>query len=451
VLIVDDGTGIALELADLLRQRGAEAVTATAPSPAQLAGADALVHLGALRPGAGPVLPDGFAPLRDAVTGSARTLLVATAGGGSFGHEHGDATADGSDLGLRGMTRTIAAEYPQALVRAVDVDPKESPRVTAAHLLAELTSHGGPAVVGYRAGRRMGLRVRPADAPAGQQDGAALDRDSVLLLTGGARGITATVALALARATGCHVELIGRTPPGRPDPEVAGADPAALRRLLIERGMDNPRQIEAEAGRLLRESEVAATLDALRAVAASVRYTCVDVRDTAAVGAVLDDVYARHGRLDGVIHGAGLVEDRLLPDKTPESFARVFATKVDGARALRDRLRPGFRFLVLFGSVSGVFGNRGQVDYAAANDALDTLARRWAAELPGRVVSVDWGPWAGGGLGGGMVSAELQREYARRGVSLIDPEAGVACLLAELADGSGPAQVIYSGDGLAGD
>jgi hypothetical protein len=102
-------------------------------------------------------------------------------------------------------------------------------------------------------------------------------------------------------------------------------------------------------------------------------------------------------------------------------------------------------FLALFGSVSGVFGNRGQVDYAAANDALDTLACRWAAELPGRVVSVDWGPWAGGG----MISPELEREYARRGVSLIEPDAGVACLLAELADAAGPAQVVYSGDGLA--
>jgi NAD(P)-dependent dehydrogenase (short-subunit alcohol dehydrogenase family) len=110
-----------------------------------------------------------------------------------------------------------------------------------------------------------------------------------------------------------------------------------------------------------------------------------------------------------------------------------------------ERLRPDVRFLVLFGSVSGVFGNRGQVDYAAANDALDSLAHLWSARLPGRVVCVDWGPWAGGG----MVSAELEREYARRGVTLIDPDAGVACLLAELADDDGPAQVVYMRDGTA--
>jgi KR domain len=136
-----------------------------------------------------------------------------------------------------------------------------------------------------------------------------------------------------------------------------------------------------------------------------------------------------------------------VPDKSPESFARVFATKVDGARALRDGLRDGLRFLVLFGSVSGVFGNRGQIDYSAGNDALDTLAQLWSSRLPGRVVCLDWGPWAGGG----MISAELEREYARRGITLIDPDAGVSCLLAELAADSGPAQVVYMCDEAAGE
>ncbi len=139
------------------------------------------------------------------------------------------------------------------------------------------------------------------------------------------------------------------------------------------------------------------------------------------------------------MHGAGILDDKLLRDKTPESFARVYATKVDGARALADALRPDVGFLVLFGSVSGVFGNRGQADYSAANDALDTLARAWAHRFTGRVVSVDWGPWSGG-----MVTPELEREYARRGIGAIDHDAGVACLLTELAVGSrDTAQVVY--------
>jgi NAD(P)-dependent dehydrogenase (short-subunit alcohol dehydrogenase family) len=267
----------------------------------------------------------------------------------------------------------------------------------------------------------------------------------VVLLTGGARGITASVARALARSTGCHIELIGRTPaPGPADPETERVtDSGELRRILIGRGLGSPREIESAAGRILREREMRATLGALREDAASVRYHALDVRDATATGALIDDIYARYGRLDGVIHGAGVLEDHLVRDKTPESFARVYTTKVDGARALMAGMRDDVRFLVLFGSVSGVFGNRGQADYSAANDALDSLAHLWSARRPARVVSIDWGPWAGGG----MVSPELEREYARQGVTLIDQDEGVACLLAEIADPSGPAQVIYMCDG----
>lgn len=181
---------------------------------------------------------------------------------------------------------------------------------------------------------------------------------------------------------------------------------------------------------------------ALAEAGADATYHQADVRDDAALAAVVAAVRERHGRLDGVVHGAGVLEDKFLRDKSVESFERVFGTKVDGARTLARVLAadggadPGF--VVLFGSIAGVFGNRGQVDYAAANDALDTLARGAGDRFGGRVVSVDWGPWAGTG----MVSAELEREYARRGIGLIDPDDGVAALLRELRSGAADAQVV---------
>ena len=170
-----------------------------------------------------------------------------------------------------------------------------------------------------------------------------------------------------------------------------------------------------------------------------------DVRD------VIRGVRARHGRLDGLVHGAGTIEDKLLRDKDPASFARVFATKVDGARHLIDAAAdhgdgPPPGFLVLFGSVAGVFGNRGQADYAAANEALDTLADTpsWSQRFPGRVLAVDWGPWAA--EAGGMVTPELERMYASRGIPLLDPAAGTAALLAELAHGTTGQVVLLAQD-----
>ena len=97
-------------------------------------------------------------------------------------------------------------------------------------------------------------------------------------------------------------------------------------------------------------------------------YYVFDVRDATVLEALIDDIYRRWGCLDGVIHGAGVVEDKLIPKKRPQSFARVLSTKVDSAFVLSRKLDPArLRFLVFFSSVSGRFGNRGQSDYAAAN------------------------------------------------------------------------------------
>jgi NAD(P)-dependent dehydrogenase (short-subunit alcohol dehydrogenase family) len=93
---------------------------------------------------------------------------------------------------------------------------------------------------------------------------------------------------------------------------------------------------------------------------------------------------------------------------------------------------------VLFASVSGIFGNRGQVDYAAANDALADLARWLDSRTAARVVAIDWGPWAGGG----MVGPELEREFARRGVGLLDGEDAVERMLDEIRSDAPEPEVV---------
>ncbi len=441
IVVVEDALSVSLVLSDLLRQHGAD-VRLIHPDERSVEGADILVHLAALDPGRLPVLPDGVELLRSAVLGGVRQLLVVTGSGGRFGYNGTiENTGVATGAGLHGLVRTIAREYPDVDARAVDVSPKTEPERIAQDLLAELVG-GGPVVVGYAGGARTTLRL--AETPLVDARPLGLDAGSVVLLTGGARGITARAAIGLAAASGCHIELIGRTAPqaGEEDPATAGAaDRVALRQALVAAGIRVPAEVEAATSRILAEREIRATLAALDGVAASVRYHAVDVRDADAVRATVADVYARHGRLDGVVHGAGVLDDKLLRDKTTESFTRVYATKVDGARAIAESLRPDVAFLALFGSVSGVFGNRGQSDYAAANDALDTFARAWAHRFEGRVVALDWGPWAPSA--GGMVSAELEREYARRGVGLIDHDAGVAALLAELATGDA-VQVVYA-------
>ncbi|GAA4966674.1 hypothetical protein GCM10023205_34150 [Yinghuangia aomiensis] len=471
VLLVADPHGVALALAALLERRGAR-VRIAEPGVTLGDVPDVLVHLGALRAEDVPVVLDDFPLLRDALRGGVRTLLAATGFGGAFGRDAAARAAGAAGLGLAGFARTAAREYPDTAVRVVDLDPKAEPAHLAEQLLPLLAEPpagpDGHVVVGLDTGTRLRrvLDARPTPTDPGEPSGTRpLGPGSVVLLTGGARGITAQAALGFARAYGCHIELVGRTPaPGPEDPATAAApDRTALRAALAAARFGKPAEIETAVSGILAGREVAATLAELGAHAASVRLHATDVRDPAALHAVVADVYARHGRLDGIVHGAGVLDDRLLADKSHDAFARVFTTKVAAAHTLADAVRgrpdgTGLpAFLALFGSVAGVFGNRGQSDYAAANDALDTLACRWhraAADgapdaVAERVVSVDWGPWAASG--GGMVTAELERHYQRLGMPLIDPDAGVAALLAELASGSTAPHVAYLCPPPAGD
>ena len=257
-----------------------------------------------------------------------------------------------------------------------------------------------------------------------------------MLLVGGAKGITARFAATLAGTAGCRIELLGRTPvPTAEDEHPQAKDAKDLRAALITAGLKSPAEIERTVRRILGEREVRQTLAKLEALGSPARYQSVDMLDAEAVHRAVKEIHAEHGRLDGIVYAAGVIEDKLVAEKTPESFGRVYGTKVDGARTLLEATAdlPGEpKFVVLFGSIAATLGNRGQSDYAAANDALESLGRRWPAR---RAVTVHWGPWAPTGDHDGMVTPELMRDYARRGIALIDPEEGTLGLLRELAWG----------------
>jgi NAD(P)-dependent dehydrogenase (short-subunit alcohol dehydrogenase family)/acyl carrier protein len=409
---------------------------------------DGLVWLDALTTDDDPLLPEAFLTLQTALSHRPRWLLAACPIDGSV-----------QAAGLRGFFRTVAKEYPDTRATLVEVDPAGSPAEIAQLLVSELLAPEGAPVVRHEDGARHAFRMVEAplrDAAQASASGSAigLDRGSVVLLIGGARGITVRFAARLARESNCRIELAGRTPlPTEPeDPAIAAAgDRPALRAALAALGYRSTAEVERAASEILAQREVEATLAELRALGSSTRYHCIDARHPDAVRRLVNDVHAEHGRVDGVVYAAGVIEDRLLASKNLDSFRRVFTTKVDGARALLGALADlpeGPRFVVLFGSVAAALGNPGQVDYAAANDALESLGTSWSARTGRRVVTVHWGPWAPSGTHGGMVTPELAREYGRRGIALIDPEEGTRCLLGELAWGDPAVRaVVYTAQG----
>ncbi|MFI6273738.1 SDR family oxidoreductase [Streptomyces sp. NPDC050988] len=462
VLLGDESEDVSREVRARLSGHGADAVTL---GPEHLlteadGRVDGVLYLGSLADSSSPVLPHAFPVFQAALRRGPRWLLAARAADGDFPGLR--------SAGLHGLFRTVAREYPETVARVVDLEDT-TPTAVADALVAELLAPDpAPVVLRTAAGRHgldlvetpLGTLGTTGAGPAG--DGAAeaaaigLDRDSVVLLVGGARGITATFAAALAAASRCRIELLGRTPAptGTEDPAIAvAADRAALRTAIAARaaGGVTPADINREAELVLAQREITATLAELAALGSTARYHCVDFREPDAALQAVKEIHAEHGRLDGVVYAAGVIEDRLIADKTAESFQRVYDTKTSGAETLLTALEEfpnGPAFAVLFGSISAVLGNRGQVDYAAANDALQSLGADWAARTGHRALTVHWGPWAPTGGHTGMVTPELGREYARRGIRLIDPEEGTAALLRELAWGDEAAgAVVYTSSG----
>ena len=379
-------------------------------------------------------------------------LIAATAMGGAFASA-GTLPAEffPGQGAIAGLVKTLVHEWPGVRARVVDFDPGTPIEVLAANLVQEALAEDGRSEVGYLDRRRVVLRTVEADFSGVGGLGIELAPGEPLLVTGGARGITAAVTADLARRWRPTLLLVGTSPPPpeREDPATAGLTaPAELKSVLLQRVSREgrpvgPADLERAYQALRREREIRENLRTFRESGAAVEYAQADVRDAGAMRRVLDAWRTRIGPVAGLIHGAGVIQDKLLRDKTPESFDHVLGTKLEGALILAGLVDPAaLRFAAFFSSVAGRFGNRGQADYAAANEALNKLAlwldRRWA----GRVVSLIWGPWSGVG----MVS-DLEGHLGRRGFGMIAPEQGRSLLADELHSGcKGEVEVVIAGD-----
>jgi NAD(P)-dependent dehydrogenase (short-subunit alcohol dehydrogenase family) len=499
VMITDDGRGIAAALRQKLQQRGLKTVliriggreaegaagynlTAGSPTSAthlvekirrEQGAIGGLVHLGPLRPcmpyeqlelkGWRERLQEDVGSLYLILNSAAAEFKEAAAAGGAWvvaasglgGHlDRGLSKSSGFFPGhgaIPGLLKTLALEWPEVRVKSLNLLLEEPAAQLADHLLTEIEAGDELVEVGYREGHRLTSGWRDMPLTARLDNGLKIDSSSVILVTGGARGITAAVTLELARQYRPILLVAGRTPVPAEAEEVETAgltQPQELKAVLIaqrqRRGQDiKLPEVEAAYQNLLKARELRANLAALGATGAQVRYFQVDVR-TPAFGDLLDQIYSHYGRLDGVIHGAGIIEDKLLQDKTWESFDRVFGTKTESAFILSRKLRPEtLKFLVLFSSVAGRFGSRGQADYTAANEVYNQLAVYLDQKWPGRVLAINWGPWKSVG----MASPEVQRQFEEQGVGLIAPAAGARIFDLELHRGrKGEAEVII-GDG----
>ncbi|QFY11927.1 SDR family NAD(P)-dependent oxidoreductase [Nonomuraea phyllanthi] len=295
---------------------------------------------------------------------------------------------------LRGLVRSAQSEHPgRFLLAEVAEGFSDWGRVAAAVAAGETQLAATPDAL---------LTPRLARRETASQ---AVELPGTVLVTGGTGGLGALVARRLVERHGVRDLL-----------------------LLSRRGPSAPGVEELVAG--------------LEELGARVTVTACDVSDRAALARVLTAT----PDLSGVVHAAGVLDDALVEDLTPDRIAGVLGPKADAAWHLHEltRDRPLSAF-VLFSSLAGVLGNAGQGNYAAANAFLDALAvHRHEHGLP--AVSVAWGLWdTESGMTGGLSQADLAR-LARAGIAALSAEQGLELFDAALT-GDEPAVVAARWDG----
>jgi len=450
LVVVDAGSGVGKALAATLCAQGVAARLAETMADTD----GGLVYLGGLRDVA---TADEADLVAGEAFGHARAMAARMeAQGGVFVTVQDTAGVFGIGAGagvrsgvgaLAALARTAALEWPLAALKAIDCERAGRSADACARAIAHELLFGGSALdVGLRAdGTRVVPLLQPANvSPVAK---AALEPGDVVVATGGARGVTAAALVALAQRLRPRLVLIGRTPLADESAALAAAlDEATIKRVLLDAAQragepTTPAAIGAQAARVMAAREVRSTLAVLQAAGSSARYLALDVQDAGALAAALDDVRRDWGPIRGVVHGAGVLADRRIGEKTQQQFDRVYRTKVLGCRALLDATaNDPLQLVCLFSSIAARTGNAGQSDYAMANEVLNLIAGSEHARRPQcAVLAIAWGAWQGG-----MVDAALAEHFQRRGVALIGLQAGAQAFVDEVCGAAEDAQVVIA-------
>ena len=375
--------------------------------------------------------------LYDALARPGSFLVAATRMGGRHGYDEAGAWAP---LGgaVSGFTKALKRERPSSLIKVVDFEPSRATAAPADRLIEETLRDPGSVEVGYSGAERwgIGLEELPLEESAERLE---LDPSTVFVVTGAAGSIVSAIVADLAARSKGVFHLLDLAPePDREDQDLQRfrSDPEALRLEIFERlkaagERATPAMVARELSALERAGAALEAIESVEAAGGQVRYHSVDLRDGEAVDRVIAEVRERHGRIDVLIHAAGLEISHGLGDKSSEEFDLVFDVKSLGwFHLLKSAAEMPLGATVAFSSIAGRFGNAGQTDYSAANDLLCKLTSNLRRSRPDtHAVAIDWTAWAGIGMAS---RGSIPKMMALAGIGMLAPEAGIPIVRREL-------------------
>lgn len=374
-------------------------------------------------------------------------LVSATRLGGQHGYDEAGAVAPMGGA-VVGLTKTYKRERVDALVKAVDFEAACKPREVADLLLEETLRDPGAIEIGYQGGQRwtVGLQEQPA---GDGQPGLTLDKNTVFVVTGAAGSIVSAITADLAAASGGTFYLLDLVPEpdsANPDLKRFVSDKEGLKQDLFARlkasgKRATPALVEKELVALERAHAAWSAISAVRAAGGTAHYFSVNLTDAESVAGVIQQVRERSGRIDVLLHAAGIERSHFLPDKDQREFDLVFDVKSHGwfhlLRAIGDMPLGA---TVAFSSIAGRFGNGGQADYSSANDLLCKITSSFRTTRPAtRGIVVDWTAWGGIGM---ATRGSIPKMMELAGIDMLPPEAGIPLIRRELTTGGTRGEIV---------
>ena len=374
-------------------------------------------------------------------------LVSATRLGGQHGYDDKGAVAP---LGgaVVGFTKTYKRERIDILGKAIDFEPDRKATEIADLLIEETLRDPGAVEIGYKNGLRwtVGLQEKPA---TDGQPGLALNDSSIFVITGAAGSIVSAITADLANASGGTFYLLDLVPapdPDNPDIKRFISDREGLKRDLFARiqargERATPALVEKELAALERAHAARSAIDAVNAAGGTPHYFSVNLTDTKGVAQIIDQIRKRHGRIDVLLHAAGIERSHALPDKDPREFDLVFDVKSDGLFNLLHAIgEMPLKAIVAFSSIAGRFGNPGQTDYSSANDLLCKITSSFRTTRPAtRGIAIDWTAWGSIGM---ATRGSIPKVMAAAGIEMLPPEAGVPLIRRELTAGATSGEIV---------
>ncbi|MCC5623494.1 type I polyketide synthase, partial [Nostoc sp. CHAB 5715] len=281
---------------------------------------------------------------------------------------------------LLGPCKVIPKEYPKITCSTIDIVIPSCKNPAAPKLIDSLvteissqTSDDSDDIVGYRGHHRWVQTFEPVQLDRDIASKSKVREGGVYLITGGLGGIGLALAENLTQTAHTKLILVGRK--------------GLLERSQWQQWLETHNKQDSVS----RKIEKALALEKLGSI---VQVHSADVANLEEMQAVVAQACKQFGRIDGVIHAAGIAPGGMIQLKTKEMANSVLAAKVRGTLVLEKVLKDSkLDFFVLCSSHSSILRDLGQVDYCAANAFLDAYAHYCAYESNQLTISINWCTW----------------------------------------------------------